>query len=775
MTAAARVRSFLARYPLFGVVVLVQLLFLAALGAGTLRPVCQQTIAVETLTPAGEDGAMQAPAVTLPAGGYRVTVSYQARDPADTTPATGASVAALDFSSEQNPAALRCDTVVLTDTYSTVTARLWVGTASQLEDLVLTVTPLQQDSSGFSLENVTLTEQPVWRLVSLCGWLLLFAAVDAALWLVFLGRGHLPRQGWGVPLLLAGGILLASLPFFTDFLYNGHDLKFHCYRIWSAARAMADGQFPVRIASEAFHGYGGAAPQYYCDLFLYLPALLYNAFVPLQTCYQIYVVLINGATMLAAYVSFVQIGGDRKNGAVAAFCYTLCAYRLTNLLLRASVGEYTAMTFLPLVAWGAWAIARKAKPTARDWLPLAFGMAGIVQSHLLTTELAVLFLGVFWLAALPAMLRPARLRAALLAAVTALGLSAWYLLPCVDALQHEYIMISDVHPTPIQSTGAYLIQLLGLFGYAKGSSVPGTAGDMPLTVGLAGCAALLLGVWCCLHRSRWSETRADTASWRGLRAGLALCLLAMYMSSTAFPWDWLTNKLPQKLADLLLKPQFSWRYLTIACVLLGVVTVLGLRLLGTAAPQMARRAAALLVAGTLLYAGTFYRDYAYGQGSFTLRSVETMTDFPVESMGYDYLPAGTDLAIFGSIQATVSDASATARWQADRTLVCENPTQDPVEVALPLLAYRNYSAVDRETGDKLPLQQNEQHCLSVTVPAGYSGTIELIYTSPLLWRLAEAVTLLTWAGLAGAALLRYRRKKTPRRKENEEELACTTI
>lgn len=775
MIAVFRARSFVRRFPLFGAVLLAQLLILAALVAASLRPLVSLDVPLDTLTETADGAARVSEPMMLPPGGYRVTVCYGVPE---TQESTGA-LATLDFASAGNPAALRSDTITLTSVYNTVTARLWVGTAATLDDLTMTVTPAGDGQGDISLQSVTLAEQPVWRLVSLVGWLLLFVAADILLWLFFLGRGRAPRGGWGVPALLAGGILLASLPYFTDFLYTGHDLNFHCFRIWAAAQAMAEGQFPVRIASGAFNGYGGATPLYYCDFFLYLPALLYNAFLPLQTCYQVYAVLVNAATMLLAYYSFARIGGNRQYGAVAAFCYTLCAYRLTNLLLRASVGEYTAMMFLPLVVLGAWAIARNEHPAPRDWLPLAFGMAGIVQSHLLTTELAAMFLVLFWLACLPVMLRPARLRAALQAAGVAVGLTAWFLLPCVDTLRHEYVMISDIHPAPLQSTGTYLLQLFGFFGRAGGSSGLGTAGDMPLTLGLAGCAALGVALWCCLHRDQWRACAADSFYWRGLRVSLALCLLALWLSSAAFPWDWLANKLPQKIVDLLLKPQFSWRYLAVACVLLGVLAVLGLRLLQAAAPRAARTAAAVLVAAALLYTGSFYCGYAYSQGTMTLIGVETMTAFPYETMGYDYLPAGTELATFDTVQVTVPGPEVTAQWQPGRTVVCSNPTDAPAEIGLPLLAYRHYTAVDTVTGQVLPLAQDDRHCLALTLPAGYTGTVQVRYAPPLAWRLAEAVTLLTWAGLAFFAVRAFRAHRRRRyfqavSQQKQEEFVCTT-
>ena len=761
MNATARTRAFLKIHPLFGAVFLVELLFLAALVAGAFRPLTEVSVPLDSMT-RQEDGSSVSQPVTLPSGGYRVTVHYEATYPQDPDRADDGAVATLSFASAQNPAALQSDTITLTGNLSTVTARLWVGTAATVEDLTLTVVETPAEGQQFSLQSVTLTEQPIWRATSLVGWLLLFAAADWLLSLLFLGDSpRAPRCGWGVVLLVAGGIVLASLPYCADFLYTGHDLRFHCYRIWAVAQALADGQFPVRLFTDGFNGYGAATPLYYCDLFLYIPALLYNAFLPLQTCYQLYVVLVNAATMLVAYYSFSRIGGHRLYGAVAAFAYTLCAYRLTNLMLRGSVGEYTAMVFLPLVALGAWAIARQDRPAPRDWLPLALGMAGIVQSHLLTTELAALFLALFWLCNLPVMVRPARLLAACKAVVVAVGLTCWFLLPCLQTLKSQKVMISDVHPSPLQSTGTYLIQLLGFFGTAGGSSGPGTTGDMPLTIGLAGCVVLVLALWCCVRRGAWQHTLESRNRWLGLRGSLALCLLALWLSTTSFPWDWLANKLPQTLVDILLKPQFSWRYLAVAVLLLGVITVTALQLAESAAPRLAQGMAIAVVAATLLYVGVFYSEYAYRQDTITLISTETVTDFPYETMGYDYLPAGADFATFASSEASAENPGVTVSWQENGVLECENPSAQEAAVDLPLLAYQHYTAVDTATGQTLPLTENESHCLQVTVPAGYRGTVQVRYTPPLLWHGTEAVTLVTILGLLGWAVYATRRRQRP--------------
>ena len=325
------------------------------------------------------------------------------------------------------------------------------------------------------------------------------------------------------------------------------------------------------------------------------------------------------------------------------------------------------------MALGAWAIARQDRPAPRDWLPLAIGMAGIVQSHLLTTELAALFLALFWLCNLPVMVRPARLLAACKAVAVAVGLSCWFLLPCLQTLQSQKIMISDVHPSPLQSTGTYLIQLLGFFGTAGGSSGPGTTGDMPLTIGLAGCVVLVLALWCCVRRGAWQHTlrKAATAGWvAGQPGALPAGSVAVHH---AFPWDWLANKLPQTLVDILLKPQFSWRYLAVAVVLLGVITVTALQLAESAAPRLAQGMAIAVVAATLLYVGVFYSEYAYRQDTITLISTETVTDFPYETMGYDYLPAGADFATFASSEASAENPGGDGLLAGERRAGMREP------------------------------------------------------------------------------------------------------
>lgn len=88
----------------------------------------------------------------------------------------------------------------------------------------------------------------------------------------------------------------------------------------------------------------------------------------------------------------------------------LAPYRLTNLYVRAAVGEYLAMMFLPFIVMGVYLVfvnssQRGALKSGADpskdvrtpnagrfgWLWVSIGIAGVVYSHILTTSFVLIF------------------------------------------------------------------------------------------------------------------------------------------------------------------------------------------------------------------------------------------------------------------------------------------------------------------------------------------------------------------------------------------------
>lgn len=71
--------------------------------------------------------------------------------------------------------------------------------------------------------------------------------------------------------------------------------------------------------------------------------------------------------------------------------YTFATYRLTNLYYRAALGESLAMVFLPLLLWGTYEIFYGQE---KKWFLMVLGVTGVLESHVLSFEMCLIFLGI---------------------------------------------------------------------------------------------------------------------------------------------------------------------------------------------------------------------------------------------------------------------------------------------------------------------------------------------------------------------------------------------
>ena len=186
--------------------------------------------------------------------------------------------------------------------------------------------------------------------------------------------------------------LMASIPFLLGVSLNGADLTFHLHRIEGIADGLRSGQFPVRLEPEWVHGHGYACGIFYCNLLLYIPAILRIAGFPVTLCYNLYSVLISTATTMVAYAVFRRIFKDRNIGLACAGLYVLSGMRIYKSVATGAVGEGNAMVFLPLILYGFYLIFSKEtsdEQRKNAWIPLSLGYAGVIQTHVLTFEITV--------------------------------------------------------------------------------------------------------------------------------------------------------------------------------------------------------------------------------------------------------------------------------------------------------------------------------------------------------------------------------------------------
>lgn len=372
-------------------------------------------------------------------------------------------------------------------------------------------------------------------------------------------------------------VFAVSLPLLGSTIYNANgaaqDTFFHTQRIWSIKNALQAGQFPVRIYSEIFNGYGYGASLMYPELFLYFPALLCLVGIPLSISYNIFLIFINIATLLIGYYAFKNITESKYIGIIAAWLYTLSVYRMVDLYTRGSMGEYLALIFCPLALCGLFYIKNG---EYSKWWVLAIAYCGLLQSHILTFVIMAMLAVGFAAIHIKKFMRMDSIIAILKAVISVILWNLWFLIPFLQAsgIRTEEMdgsrmrLISFIGSSGFWQTGASVPQILDVLNLTAGATeVWGdpSADCMPKTPGiLLIVGSVFLVVYLIIYNK---ELQNKTAGYV-ITGGTFL-----FMITNLFPW-----KLIQKisfLARFFEKFQFIWRLNILVILFLSISAAYG--------------------------------------------------------------------------------------------------------------------------------------------------------------------------------------------------------
>lgn len=689
----------------------------------------------------------------LQPGAYKVTVNYTSIwNPESPSKNIQDTAGKLVLFSYKNNTAISTSTIKLDDGAHSRTSRLWVRFGKELDDFRGKI--LYNGQGQMSVHSVVLEEYMGWRIVRILGFLFLFALIDG-IYLLFAKHTffELSTEKKYQICGLGGIILFTSMLYFTDALYYGHDLTFHLERIHAMAEAFTEGQFPHRIQSNMLNGYGYVNPLFYGELFLSLPAALYCLFVPLQTCYKVYAITLNVVTCLISWHCFKKMSKDWKIGLFITFLYTASAYRMVDIFVRADVGEYTAMTFLPLVVYGFWKVYTKAddeKITMKDYLPIVLGLTGIMESHILTCYMLAVFIPLFVLILWKKTFQAERFLALVKSVGLLVLLNVWFVYPLVESLGMNIKITQAGTSGKIEQYGVTLSQILGIFHTATGDSIwDGTKGEMPLTTGIGVSIAIVLFLYVCVKQKEWLlEQNRD---YTNAKVGFGLSVIALYFASAYCPWDSLAGLHP-KINHILGTIQFSWRYLEIATIMLSVVMLFLMRIfLEKYGRQVTNWVMVAIAVLALISEGLFMMQYPNEITYKKYYAESELTGFDVGS-GMEYILHDTDIdgLLTNDILTTEGvSAGEMTNDKGNRLVAVDNETQQEGYVDIPVLFYDNYRAYDQATGTELPLQTGVNNRICIVIPAGYQGTICVCYREPGKWRLAEGISVVTLLGIIG--------------------------
>lgn len=692
----------------------------------------------------------------IKSGAYDVNVYYHVSGEKENDISVKNVAGYVKLYSKTNPMAIRADQIKLRNIYKKSTSRIWIRSGAGIDDLNISI--MQSGKNQIYLDKIQFKEYKVYRFTRCIGWLSLFIIIDAV-YMIFLGKGKSKISVTGKYIIFGIALItvFASIPYFSNYLYSGDDLNFHLKRITALAQALGDGQIPHRIQHTLVNGYGYATPLYYGELLLIFPALLYFIGVPLQLSYQLFVIAVNLGTAIISYFCFYKISKDWKKGLFGAALYTCATYRLLDLWNRASVGEYCAMIFFPLLLYGFYHLYSKRddeKYKIADCVPIVVALTGIIQSHILSCEMAAVFIFLFVIFAIKKTIKKNRFFALLKCVIITGLLNLWFLYPFMKSMKMD-VLVNAQEYSPIESRAYSIMQILGV---ASGAQYDNNLNHFQGAIGFSLLCGVVVFGCCCIKKQQWKLE--ELKQFKVARYSILFAIIAIILSSNIFPWDNLYH-FSKQIAQIATMVQFPWRYIGWAVLFLTLIAVLSMEFVerGKSCRMSVILMAVILVVG-IISNGNFLLNTL----NMETKSMDTVYDENSVDTGYlvsgEYLFENSWDVIANPTcdSETGLDCSEVVWNKNEYSFSCINKTFDEKKVSVPVLAYDNYH-VYLEDGQVLDYQKDYYGRIEIKIPGKYNGKISIRYEEPISWRVAEIISLATLLWMIAVCVCEKRRFK----------------
>lgn len=380
--------------------------------------------------------------------------------------------------------------------------------------------------TGQPIEKISLYHTGAgWRMLAFI-LLLVAIAVNLLVWLRESGvKKEQQMVVWGLGLC----VLLAYLPYTTDYFSYGDDLQFHLRRIEGLKETLLHGQpFPVRVQEYWLYGHSFTVTGFCGDLFLLFPAVLRIIGFSLMDAYKLFVLAVLVGTAGIAYYAFYRCSGNHYSAMLGSVLYELAPYHIYSVYNQSAVGEYLGMMFLPLVLCGIYRIytgSGKEPDYVKAKIPLIAGVIGILYAHILMGMAVVVVLllvaAVMWRKTF----QKETLRELVTAALGCLLGGVWiWAVPLkicsVDFYELEELIGHNI--CPMGTGGAGILQI---YPYVGGEQT-GMYNCQPVQVGAAFWVVLLCYLLLRLGRRGQGKAHGESNSYdKVMGAGVVLGLL----------------------------------------------------------------------------------------------------------------------------------------------------------------------------------------------------------------------------------------------------------
>lgn len=672
------------------------------------------------------------PEYNLRRGAYRITIEYETDGTQNTC--------YLGTNSERGYNALRCEQILLSPNLSEMTfeAYLYEG----MEAHVLTY---YRDKT-LTVKSVEIVRTHAMERTDLLVALLIITIVNALAYIqqkkVWENCTKEQRHAF---LIVAASVVFCSIPLFTEGLMRGADLVFHLLRIEGIAKGLKAGMFPVKIQPGWLEGYGYAVSVFYGDALLYFPALLRIIGFPLDAAYKILIFAVHAATGFSAYYCIRKIVDNRYIASVGASLYLLSPYRMFGLF-ESRLGETIALIFVPLVAVGLYNIFTKDvkdKDFRTSYFVPMIGYVGLLNSHVLTTEIVAVFTLLSCLVGIRRVFCRERFLELVKTAAGALLISAAYIVPFLSYYTGTRFHVNTSQEgLLIQQYGMDLSQMVRMFPSVKSYVLTDGMVDACWVENAGVGVLILLGAFVFAAVERVRKEKYPKAVWVCFWFGI----LALFLSSRYFPWDFIRKSLIRFDLEFVIDSiQRPTRFMQAGTILLLIAGGCGAKVLLEKEKMWGTLLLVVCMCLTFVTAG-YYADFITG-----IKEPETVLDIQKYAHRHtwsrgEYLPEDTDTSYLTSIGVAPGEHLEISDYEKkylDITFHVKNSAMQESYADLPLVFYEGYVAKNSANSFMEVYNGNNNNVLRVNIPSGYEGDVHVYFKEPFLWRLSELMTFIS--------------------------------
>lgn len=492
----------------------------------------------------------------------------------------------------------------------------------------------------------------------------------------------------------------------------GDDLVYHLARIEGITNAIKLNQLPAYIHSNILNGYGYGSGFFYPNFLLYIPSIFRLIGISVNTSYKIFLLIINILTSLSIYLSTKYITKNKYSSLLASILFVLCQYRIVNIYVRSAVGEFCAMTFIPIVICGLYDLLHN--DFKKPWI-LSLGFLGLILTHTITLFIGIIIAIIAVIINIKTFITNLKLIYKLfLTALCTILISSFYWMPFLEQC------MADAFSFSIQRAllSYYMVSIYKFFLDIRWISV-----GIPLIII---CFLRFFVPKEVSSKNRELIKILDLY----LIAGIILCLLC----TTLIPWKSFEHTIINNI-------QFPWRLLSFASCFLSISSALLLNF------TFKESYKAPLFMFILLITTAF-------SSIIMIPSVLNLVNYKFNKQSSfwigngEWLPLGTDKdKLFDTKPCVLDENNNSIDFNKNGYTVTFNNKNCPESnyYTIPLLYYKGYCAtITTNNGTKeLRIEKGDNNLVKVINNDKFVGNVTVTYSNTIMQKLSILISLIS--------------------------------